>query len=96
MARSEVERRISYFEEMERRLPNWAHEMFEGMITDCLSNEPSKRPTAEQVLTSLEEMEREVIDNNYQNVDEEIDRAVQGIRNLPRPDLPQRPSQVYK
>ena len=95
MARSEVERRRSYFEEMERSLPNWAHEMFEGMIIDCLSNEPSERPTAEQVLTSLEGMERKVIDNNYQNIDEEIDRAVQGMRNLPRPDLPQPPMPVY-
>ena len=56
MGRSEVERRRVYFEQMEDKLPGGSkHPLFQ-LIKDCLMNDPSKRPSVQQVLTTLEEM----------------------------------------
>ena len=56
LGRSEVERRRVYFEQMEDKLPGGSkHPLFQ-LIKNCLMNDPSKRPSVQQVLTTLEEM----------------------------------------
>ena len=63
MARSEEERRGQYIERLDCQLPksdpNTQHP-FVQLIKQCLKNEPSERPTAEEVLMSLEEMKTNV------------------------------------
>ena len=51
LGRNEVERRGNYFDQLYRLLQ---------LMKDCLHNVPSRRPTAEQLVTSLEEMKGEV------------------------------------
>ena len=60
MARSEVERRGQYFEQLEDLLPGRIRQVLVLLIKNCLHNDPSQRPTAEQLVTSLEEMKGEV------------------------------------
>ena len=60
MARSEVERRGQYFEQLEDLLPGRIRQVLVLLIKNCLHNVPSRRPTAEQLVTSLEEMKGEV------------------------------------
>ena len=60
MARSEVERRGQYFEQLEDLLPGRIRQILVLLIKNCLHNDPSQRPTAEQLVTSLEEMKSEV------------------------------------
>ena len=61
MARSEVERRQVYIDQLERKLPEYGHHPFVQLVKQCLKNTASQRPTAEDVLRSLEEM-KPVID----------------------------------
>ena len=49
MGRSEVERRQPYFEQLEGKA-------LVPLIKTCLHNDPSQRPTAEQLVTELEEV----------------------------------------
>ena len=60
MARSEVERRGQYFEQLEDLLPCRIRQVLVLLIKNCLHNVPPRRPTAEQLVTSLEEMKGEV------------------------------------
>ena len=60
MARSEVERRGQYFEQLEDLLPGRIRQVIVLLIKNCLHNDPSQRPTAEQLVSSLEEMKGEV------------------------------------
>ena len=60
MARSEVERRGQYFEQLEDLLPGRIRQILVLLIKKCLHNDPSQRPTAKQLVTSLEEMKGEV------------------------------------
>ena len=60
MARSEVERRGQYVEHLEDLLPGRIRQVLVLLIKNCLHNDPSQRPTAEQLVTSLEEMKDEV------------------------------------
>ena len=62
MARSEVERRGQYFEQLEDLLPGrlMIRQVVVLLIKNCLNNDPSQRPTAEQLVTSLEEIKSEV------------------------------------
>ena len=61
LARSEVERRQVYIDQLDRKLPDCGHHPLVQLVKRCLKNTPSQRPTAEEVLTSLEEM-KTVID----------------------------------
>ena len=54
LGRSEVERRERYFTELQQQLGE-GHPL-EGLIKECLDNSPSRRPTAEQLLSRLEEV----------------------------------------
>ena len=54
LARSEVDRRGTYFEHLERKLQNSAGYLLVGLVKQCLENIPDERPTAEFLVTVLE------------------------------------------
>ena len=60
MARSEEEQRGWYIEQLNYQLPRGGHHPFVLLVKRCLKNEPSDRPTAEEVITSLEEMKADI------------------------------------
>ena len=63
LARSEVERRQQYIEQLDYQLPrsqSGEQHPFVLLVKRCLQNEPPERPTAEQVVTSLEEMKADI------------------------------------
>ena len=60
LGRNEVERRGNYFDQLENLLPGGNRHCLLQLMKDCLHNVPSRRPTAEQLVTSLEEMKGEV------------------------------------
>ena len=53
-----MDRRECYFEQLENLLPaaGPVKQVLFQLIKDCLRNAPSQRPTAEQLVTALEEM----------------------------------------
>ena len=53
LARSEVQRRGKYFEKLEDLIPYGRARLLVQLTKDCLCNAPSKRPTAEQLVTLL-------------------------------------------
>ena len=54
---TEVERRGQYFEFLEQAiLSGRQHQPLVQLVKDCLHNTPSQRPSAEQLLHALEEM----------------------------------------
>ena len=52
VGRSEVERRRTYFEQLERAMPE-RQTHFVQLIKDCLHDVPSKRPTTEKLVSML-------------------------------------------
>ena len=52
LVRPEVERRKVYFDDLERMMP----ESFVHLVKNCLQNDPSKRPKAEQLVSSLQSL----------------------------------------
>ena len=52
-ARSEVQRRGKYFENLEDLIPYGKARLLVQLTKDCLHNAPSQRPTAEQLVTML-------------------------------------------
>ena len=56
VARSEVERRHRYIEQLEDKLPTGERHPFVQLVKRCLHNDPSERPTSEEVIAALEEM----------------------------------------
>ena len=67
LARSEVERRQVYIDQLDRKLPEYGHHPFVQLLKQCLKNTASQRPTAEDVLRSLEEM-KPVVDGPCEEV----------------------------
>jgi hypothetical protein len=59
IARSEVERRRDYFERLEGTMVGARHPCV-LMIKQCLHNSPSRRPTAEQLIATLEGMREDI------------------------------------
>ena len=55
IARSEIERRERFLEQPERE-----QHCCTQLIKDCLHNNPSRRPTAEQLVATLEEMRGDI------------------------------------
>ena len=55
-----MKRREQYFDRLEDLLPGGIRQTLVQLIKDCLHNFPSRRPTAEGLVTSLEEMKGEV------------------------------------
>ena len=60
VARSEVERRGVYFEQLENSLLRGEQHPFVRLVKQCLHNTPSQRPTTAVVLRTLEEMRAEI------------------------------------
>ena len=56
LARSEVDRRQVYIDQLETTLPNGGRHPLVQLVKRCLKNTASQRPMAEDVLRSLEEM----------------------------------------
>ena len=60
LARSEVKRRWRYIEQLDYQLPKSGQHPFVQLVKRCLQNEPSERPTAEQLVLSLGEMKADI------------------------------------
>ena len=60
LARSEVERRRTYIDQLNYQLPKNGHHPFVQLVTRCLQNEPHQRPTAEELIASLVEMKADI------------------------------------
>ena len=56
LGRNEAERRGNYMDRLENLLPGGNRHPLLQLMKDCLRNAPSQRPTAEQLVTALEEM----------------------------------------
>ena len=59
LGRSEVERRGQYFEHIEQSMLGRQHPCV-LMTKQCLHNSPSRRPTAEQLVATLEGMRADI------------------------------------
>ena len=59
-ARSEVERRQQYIQQLEDKVPSGEHHPFVLLVKRCLHNDLPERPTAEGLVTSLEEMKADI------------------------------------
>ena len=55
-----MERWSKHLEQLEDLLPGGIRCLFIQLIKDCLQNAPSQRPTAEQLVTTLEEMKANI------------------------------------
>ena len=62
VARSEVECRGVYFEQLENSLLRGEQHSFVRLVKQCLHNIPSQRPTTEVVLRTLEEVRAKLKD----------------------------------
>ena len=62
LGRSEVKRRGQYIEQLDYQLPRpqGGQHPFVQLVKRCLQNEPSDRPTSEELIISLEEMKTDV------------------------------------
>ena len=60
LGRSEVNRREKYFEHLERKLQESAGYPLVGMVKQCLKNIPQERPTAEQLVRTLDELKGDI------------------------------------
>ena len=67
MARSEIERRQVYIDQLGTTLPSGGNHPLVQLVKHCLKNTASQRPTAEDVLRYLEEM-KPVIDGSFGEV----------------------------
>ena len=64
-----MERRSEYFKSLELdRIKELDYEKFIQLIQDCLHNSPSCRPTAEQLVITLEET-KERLNENFELLD---------------------------
>ena len=55
-ARTEVERRREYIQNLEDLLPTGERHPFVLLVKRCLHNDPAQRPTSEELITALEEI----------------------------------------
>ena len=67
VARCEVDRRHRYIEQLEDKLPTGERHPFVQLVKRCLHNDPSERPTSEELVASLEEM-KATIEGPYGDV----------------------------
>ena len=85
-ARTEVERRREYIQNLEDLLPTGERHPFVLLVKRCLHNDPAQRPTSEELITALEEI-KAIIEGIYGSVTK-IDavRQVLTIRTLRKSD----------
>ena len=55
-----MERRGKYIEQLDYQLPRGGKHPFVQLVKRCLRNEPSERPTSEQLISSLSEMRADI------------------------------------
>ena len=55
LGRSEFERRSEYISRLKMKLGGQEHRLF-GVVRECLANNPERRPTTSDLLSSLEEV----------------------------------------
>ena len=67
LARSEVERRQNYVEQLENKFPSGEQHAFVQLIRRCLHNDNNLRPTSEELLTTLEAL-RADIEGSYGDI----------------------------
>ena len=60
VGRSEVERREQYFQLLDRRIVDGQRHPCVQLTKECLHNSPSRRPTAEQLVATLERMRADI------------------------------------
>ena len=60
MAHSEVERRTRYIGQLENIFPTGDQHPLVLLVKRCLHNDPSERPTSEEVVASLKEIKADV------------------------------------
>ena len=60
IARSEVERRMRYIQQLVNKLPSGDQHPLVLLVKRCLHNDPSERPTSEEVVASVEEMKADI------------------------------------
>ena len=60
VARSEVDRRGRFIEQLENKFPTGEQHPFVQLVKRCLHNDPSQRPTSEEIVASLEEMKADI------------------------------------
>ena len=60
VGRSEVERREQYFQLLDRRIVDGQRHPCVQLTKECLHNSPSRRPTAEQLVATLEGMRADI------------------------------------
>ena len=64
LGRSEVERQREYIDQLEKELRGGEHHPLTQLVKQCLQNAPSRRPTTEQLMTSLDGA-RDTIEGPY-------------------------------
>ena len=76
--RSEVERRVLYFEELDKVLgkEEYYDKKIKSLITICLANKPDDRPSSEDLINQLQALEK------YESGAIEPDIIKRGIRVL--------------
>ena len=65
LAHSEVERRREYINLLEKELRDGENHPLTQMVKQCLQNDPSRRPTTEQLMRLLEETRNTTIEGPY-------------------------------
>ena len=60
LARSEVERRHHYIEQLGNMFPSGDQHAFVQLITRCLQNDNNRRPTSQELLASLETLRTDI------------------------------------
>ena len=60
IARSEVQRRVRYIGQLENKFSTGDQHPLVLLVKRCLHNDPSERPTSEEVVASLEEMKADI------------------------------------
>lgn len=60
MGRSECDRRREYFKQMDLKLPQGTKHPLVGLSQECLRNDPSQRPSTQDMLARLRQLVKEV------------------------------------
>ena len=89
VARSEMERRREYFDQLEAKLPGGKQHPLVLLIKQCLNNSPSERPTAGEVLTAVEDMKIKIEGpyDSHELMKTHVTKQVAIARNLQQRDI---------